>query len=184
LVGAVALLLVVLGVFAATTYNGLVNRSTEVDNQWAQVQVQYQRRFDLIPNLVESVKGIFDQEREVFGRLADARTRYAGAIESGDISSQVAAAGQLESALARLLVILENYPQLRSQANVSQLMDELAGTENRVAVARQRFNDVTTDYNRSVRRFPTNVIAGLFNYDERPLFQSTTDASTPPAVRF
>lgn len=182
--GAIAVVVALVLIVIATTYNGFVNRSTEVDNQWAQVQVQLQRRFDLIPNLVESVKGIFEQEKEVFGRLADARSKYAGAVQSGDPASQVEAAGQLESALARLLVVVENYPQLRSQANVSQLMDELSGTENRISVARQRFNNATTDYNRSVRRFPSNVIAGMFSFDQRPLFESTADASTPPAVRF
>jgi LemA protein len=183
-IGAIALVVAIIAIAVVTTYNGLVNRSTEVDNQWAQVQVQLQRRFDLIPNLVESVKGIFEQEQEVFGRLADARTRYAGAVQSGDASAQVQAATELESALARLLVVVENYPQLRSQANVTQLMDELAGTENRISIARQRFNDATTDYNRTVRRFPSNTVAGAFNFEQRPLFESVPDSATPPAVRF
>ena len=166
------------------TYNSLVNKSTAVDNQWAQVQVQYQRRFDLIPNLVESVKGIFNQEQEVFGKLADALTKYAGAQQSGTTSDQVAAANQLQSALARLLLVIENYPDLRSQENVTQLMDELAGTENRVSVERQRFNTATTDYNRLVRRFPSNVFAGMFGYETRSLFEAPPETEKPPKVEF
>ena len=182
--GVIILLVVIIGGCGAGTYNSLVNKSTAVDNQWAQVQVQYQRRFDLIPNLVESVKGIFDQEQEVFGKLADARTRYAGAVQSGNPSDQVQAANQVQSALARLLVVVENYPDLRSQQNVTQLMDELAGTENRIAVERQRFNTATTDYNRLVRRFPTNIFSGIFGYDARPLFEAPSETAQPPKVQF
>jgi LemA protein len=180
-IGVLLILALAIALWVRSSYNGFVDKSTAIDNQWAQVQVQYQRRFDLIPNLVESVKGIFQQEQEVFGRLADARTRYAGASTP---DAQVQAATQVESALARLLVIVENYPDIRSQQNVTQLIDELAGTENRIAVARQRFNDMTLDYNRAVKRFPGNVLAGMFSYGQRPYFESTAGAEEPPAVNF
>ena len=179
--GGIALILLSAGLWLKGSYNGFVDKSTAIDGEWAQVQVQYQRRFDLIPNLVESVKGIFEQEKEVFGRLADARSRYAGATTS---DTQVQAATQVESALARLLVIVENYPELRSQGNVTQLIDELAGTENRISVARQRFNEATLAYNRAVKRFPGNIIAGMFNYEQRPYFEAAAGTDQPPAVKF
>src|SRR3990172_3828085 len=120
----------VMGLSLMSTYNGLVTKSQNIDGQWAQVETQYQRRFDLIPNLVNSVKGIFTQEQEVFGKIAEARQNYAGAKS---VDEKAAAATQVESALGRLLVIVENYPQLQSNTAVLGLMDELAGTENRVS---------------------------------------------------
>ena len=124
-----------------------VRNQQAIDGQWAQVETQYQRRFDLIPNLVKSVEGIMKQEQAVFGAIAEARTRYAGAAT---INEKAKAATQLESALARLLVVMENYPELRSAENVTQLMDELSGTENRIAVERRRFNDLVKDYNTTI----------------------------------
>ena len=170
---------VVVGLSLSSTYNKLITKSQNVDGQWAQVETQYQRRFDLIPNLVNSVKGIFKQEQEVFGSLADARTRYSGA-QSVDEKAQ--AATQVESALGRLLVIMENYPQLQSNTNVLALMDELAGTENRVSVERKRFNDVVKDYNTTIKRFPTNLIAGMFNFDARAFFEAVEAAEQAPTV--
>lgn len=170
---------VVLGFSFSSTYNKLVTKSQSVDGQWAQVETQYQRRFDLIPNLVNSVKGIFTQEQEVFGSIAEARTRYSGATSVND---KAQAASQVESALGRLLVIMENYPQLQSNTNVLGLMDELAGTENRVSVERKRFNDVVLDYNTTIKRFPTNLIAAIFNFDERAFFEAVEAAETTPIV--
>ncbi|MBM3942388.1 MAG: LemA family protein [SAR202 cluster bacterium] len=170
-----------LGLYLRSTYNGLVEQSLAIDTQWAQVETQYQRRFDLIPNLVEATKGIFEQERAVFGQLADARARYSGAATP---SQRAEAATQVESALARLLVVVENYPTLRSQANVTQLMDELAGTENRIAVERQRYNERVQAYNNTVKRFPSNLIAAWFNFEERTYFQAASGAETAPKVQF
>jgi LemA protein len=170
-----------LGLYVRSTYNGLVERSQAIDAQWAQVETQYQRRFDLIPNLVEATKGIFQQEQEVFGRLADARARYAGATQP---NQRAEAATQVESALARLLVVVENYPALRSQENVTQLMDELAGTENRISVERQRYNERVQVYNNTVNRFPSNMIAGWFGYEARAYFQAAPGASVAPKVQF
>jgi LemA protein len=182
--GLIVLLALIIGLWVRSAYNGLVDRSTNIDAQWAQVETQYQRRFDLIPNLVNSVQGIFEQEREVFGRLADARANYNSARATASVDDDVQATTQVESALARLLVIVENYPELRSQQNVTQLIDELAGTENRIAVERGRFNDATREYNRTVLRFPGNLIANMFNYDERPYFEAAEGTEVPPVVEF
>lgn len=179
--GIVVVIALGIGLYLRGTYNGFVEREQSVDAQWAQVESQYQRRFDLIPNLVESVKGIFEQEREVFGRLADARTRYAGAVTP---DQRADAATGVESALARLLVIMENYPQLTSQQNVRQLMDELAGTENRIAVERGRFNERVLGYNNQVRRFPSNLVAGMFGFEQRAYFRAAAGADSAPPVRF
>lgn len=172
----IAVLLVIWGV---GTYNRLVTANQAVDAQWAQVETQYQRRFDLIPNLVESVKGIFEQEQEVFGRLADARSRYAGAAT---VDEKAAAAGQVESALARLLVVMENYPELRSAENVTGLMDELAGTENRVAVERRRFNEAVLSFNNMVIRFPSNMFARMFGFSQRAYFEAVEGSDVAPQV--
>jgi len=175
-------LIVVLGVVAVVGfYNGLVTKTTNIDGQWAQVETQYQRRFDLIPNLVNTVKGLFGQEQKVFGEIAEARTRYSGATS---VDGKVAAAGELEGALARLLVIVESYPEIKSDAAVIGLMDELAGTENRVAVERRRFNDLVKDYNTTIKRFPGNMLAPMFGFSERAFFEAVEEASTAPEVEF
>ncbi|MEK7777598.1 MAG: LemA family protein [Chloroflexota bacterium] len=178
---AILLFALVVGLYIKSTYNGFIEKSQAVDAQWGQVQTQYQRRFDLIPNLVEATKGIFQQEQQVFGQLAEARTRYAGAVTP---DQRAQAATQVESALARLLVVVENYPQLHSQANVAQLMDELAGTENRISVERKRYNEQVLAYNNSVLRFPSNVIAGMFNFSQRNYFNAAPGTETAPKVQF
>ncbi|OGG12719.1 LemA family protein [Candidatus Gottesmanbacteria bacterium RIFCSPHIGHO2_02_FULL_39_11] len=175
ILGAVALIVVVL--FGA--YNGLVTKNNAIDGAWAQVETQYQRRFDLIPNLVESAKGVMQQEKDVFEAIANARTQYGGAKT---VDEKVGAAQNLDSALSRLLVIVENYPQLRSSETVSKLMDELAGTENRIAVERRRFNELVQDYNLSIKVVPSNLIAGLFGFRERKYFQPSTGAEVAPKV--
>ncbi len=178
--------LVVLGIVALVilmffmgTYNSLVSKSQQVDNQWAQVETQYQRRFDLIPNLVNSVQGIFKQEQKVFDDLAKARSQYSGA-RSTDEKAQ--AATNVESALGRLLVVVENYPQLRSSENVTQLMDELSGTENRISVERKRFNDAVLSYNTTIKTLPTNIVASMFGFKERNYFQASSEAQNAPKV--
>lgn len=180
LIGLVVVVVLALG-FLWNSYNTLVGASEGVDNQWAQVEAQYQRRFDLIPNLVESVKGIFEQEKEVFGKLADARAKYSGAAT---VNEKAQAAGGLESALARLLVIVENYPQLRSSESVQTLMVQLEGTENRVSVERMRFNDATRSYNVLTKRFPMKMIAGMFGFGERDYFNAAAGAESAPKVEF
>ncbi|MEK7554947.1 MAG: LemA family protein [Patescibacteria group bacterium] len=166
-------------IYGFSAYNGLVTANENVDTQWAQVETQYQRRFDLIPNLVESVKGIFNQEKEIFTALADARTKYSGAAT---VDAKAAAAGEVEGALGRLLAIIENYPQLRSAENVQTLMAQLEGTENRVSVERGRFNESVRDMNLRVKRFPSNMFAAIFGFDERAYFEAVEGASEAPTV--
>lgn len=174
-----AALVVVIGLSLVSTYNNLVTQTQNIDGQWAQVETQYQRRFDLIPNLVNSVKGIFTQEQTVFGDIAEARTRYSGAQTTNE---KAQAASAVESALGRLLVILENYPQLQSNTSVLGLKDELAGTENRISVERKRFNDLVRSYNITIKRFPTNLVAGMFGFTERAFFEAAEGAEQAPEV--
>jgi len=167
--------------YSWSAYNRFVTLSENVDGQWAQVETQYQRRFDLIPNLVESVKGIFNQEKEVFGKLADARSKYAG---SRNVEDRVRAANEVETALSRLLVVVENYPQLRSSESVVTLMAQLEGAENRVSVERGRYNDSVRAFNTAAKRFPANLLAGLFGFEEKIYFESEEGSENAPAVKF
>ena len=168
-------------IYAIGSYNGLVTLNVAADAQWQQVETQYQRRFDLIPNLVESVKGIMKQEQEVFTAIADARTRYSGANTAND---KALAAGQVESALGRLLVITENYPQLKSSETVQSLMSQLEGTENRVSTERMRFNKNVESYNLKVMRFPSSIIASVFGFENRAYFEAVEEAAKAPEVKF
>src|SRR3989344_6199650 len=147
----ILVVLVLIILYGFTTYNRLVTLSVNADTQWKQVEVNYQRRFDLIPNLVESVKGIMKHEQTIFLALAEARTRYSGAKS---VDEKAVAASQLDGALSRLLVIVENYPQLKSSENVNTLMAQLEGTENRISVERMRFNDSVRSFNLTIKRFP------------------------------
>lgn len=174
-------IVVVLVMYSWSLYNGLVKANENIIGQWAQVETQYQRRFDLIPNLVNSVKGIMSQEQKVFGDLAEARTRYAGA---SDIDDKVKATNDVESSLSRLLVVMENYPQLRSSETVLTLMSQLEGTENRISVERGRFNDVVRVYNTKIKRFPANIFANLYGFSEKSYFESQPGAEKVPGVNF
>lgn len=176
-----AVAVAVLGLYVWGTYNKMVTTNEVVDNMWAQVETQYQRRFDLIPNLVNSVKGAMAQEQKVFGDLAEARTRYTGAQT---VNQKAEAAGQVESALARLLVIMENYPQLKSVETVQTLMAQLEGAENRISVERKRFNDAARDFNVMVKRLPAKWLAARFGFSEKVYFQTAAGAANAPAVKF
>src|SRR3989344_624060 len=169
----------VIGAMFFGTYNNLVTKSTAVDGQWAQVETQYQRRFDLIPNLVNATKGFLTQEKTIFEDIANARTQYGGAKS---VDEKVQTAGALDGALSRLLVIMENYPNLKSNETVARLTDELSGTENRISVERKRFNEFVQDYNLTVKRMPTNLFAGIFGFAERPYFEASTGAENAPKV--
>ena len=175
----VLVLAVVAVLWGFSGYNNLVTLNEKADGQWSQVETQYQRRFDLIPNLVSSVRGALNQEQEVFGEIAEARTRYAGAQNSDD---KAAAATEVESALGRLLVIVENYPQLQSNQNIRDLMAQIEGTENRVSVERTRFNDVVREYNTAIKRFPAMILAMLTGFGERSYFEAAEGASQVPSV--
>ncbi|KKU91194.1 MAG: LemA protein [Candidatus Jorgensenbacteria bacterium GW2011_GWA1_48_11] len=172
---------ILLGIYVWSAYNGLVTKKEAVTNQWAQVETQYQRRLDLIPNLVESVKGIMKQEQAIFDNLAEARTKYAGSVT---INDKAAAATQVESALGRLLAVVENYPTLKSSENVQTLMVQLEGTENRISVERKNYNDDVRALNVVIKRFPTNVVAGLFGFAEQTYFEAAAGAENAPAVQF
>ncbi|MES2215862.1 MAG: LemA family protein [Patescibacteria group bacterium] len=172
-------IVILLVIYGLTSYNGLVTSKEAATAQWQQVETQYQRRFDLIPNLVESVKGAMAQEKDVFSAIADARTRYAGATTVND---KAAAATQVESSLARLLVVMENYPTLKSLDTVQNLMTQLEGTENRVATERGRFNEKVQSYNLDVKRFPRSVIASMFGFEPLNYFEAQTGAENAPKV--
>lgn len=172
---------VLLAIWGWSGYNSLVKSTVAMDTQWSQVETVYQRRLDLIPNLVESVKGIMGQEKDVFTAIADARTHYAGATTPND---KAVAAGQVESALGRLLVITENYPQLASSQNVTNLMAQLEGTENRISVERMRYNETVSTYNTAIMTFPKNLLAKMFGFSARAFFKADEKAANAPAVNF
>jgi LemA protein len=176
----------VLVLFAAAalsgcSYNKFTGSEEAIKAQWGQVQNQLQRRNDLIPNLVESVKGFAAQERDIFTAIAASREKLAGARTPEDT---ITAANEQSSALARLLVVVENYPNLKSDANVRQLMDELAGTENRLATERMRYNERVQEYNTLRRRFPSNVTAKVFGFKEYPYYEAPAASQQAPKVNF
>jgi LemA protein len=169
------------------SYNRFVTQEEAIKAQWAQVENQLQRRNDLIPNLVETVKGFAQQERDVFGQIADARSKLAGAQSANPgvpTEQKIQAANEQSAALSRLLVVVENYPQLRSNESFNRLMDELSGTENRIAVERMRYNERVQEYNTSRRRFPANITASMFGFKEYPLFNAPPEAERVPRVNF
>jgi LemA protein len=163
------------------SYNRFTSQEEAIKAQWSQVENQLQRRNDLIPNLVETVKGYAAHEKEVFQAVADTRARLAGAQTP---EQKIEAANQQTSALARLLAIVENYPQLKADAQFARLMDELAGTENRIAVERMRYNERVQEYNTLRRQFPSNVTAKMFGFKEYPYFQAPPEAKQLPRVNF
>ena len=178
----ILLAVVVVGGFVVSVYNGLVGLDQSVKTNWAQVENQLQRRYDLIPNLVATVKGYATHEKELFENVTKARSAWAGAQTQGQ---KVAAANQVEGALARLMVVVENYPQLQASANFRALQDELAGTENRLAVARQRFNEAVQSYNTTARSIPTVFFVRMFGFDsEKVFFKAAEGAKEAPKVKF
>jgi LemA protein len=165
----------------AGNYNKFVKLDVAVKAAWSQVENQLQRRYDLIPNLVETVKGYAKHEKSVLVEVTNARAKVGGA---GNIPDKIAANNELSSALSRLLVVIERYPDLKANQNFMRLQDELAGTENRIAVERMRYNEAVKAYNEAIRMFPANIIAGMFNFKESPYFEAPKDAKTAPKVTF
>jgi LemA protein len=163
------------------SYNRFTSQEEAVKTAWSEIQNQLQRRNDLIPNLVKTVEGYASQERDIFIAVAESRARMMNAKTPQD---QVEAANAQTTALARLLAVAENYPQLKSDANFMRLQDELAGTENRIAVARQRYNEAARQYNTLRRSFPSNVTAKMFGFQEYPYFEAPPDAQKVPTVDF
>jgi LemA protein len=178
------LVLAVLMVFSSYVgaKNEMVAKDEVVKAAWSDVDVQLQRRLDLIPNLVETVKGFTKEESTVFGDIANAR---AGMLNAQGPAGKIAANGKLDSAIGRLLLLTENYPQLRSSEQFMRLQDELAGTENRIGVARKRYNDALRDYNTYVRQFPNSIWAGIAGFQvNNAFFEASEAAKTAPAVKF
>lgn len=171
----------IIAIYFIGTYNNFVGMKQDVDSKWAQVENQLQRRFDLVPNLVETVKGITKQEQAVFSEIADARTRYSGAQNQ---TERVNAANQFESSLGRLLVITENYPVLQSSQLFTNLMVQLESTENRIAVERKNYNDTVQVYITALQRFPGGMIGKMFGFTLAEYFQVSEDAKTNPQVKF
>ena len=163
------------------TYNSLIRLNEEANNKWAQVETQYQRRVDLIPNLVNTVKGAANFEQKTLEDITNARSQWQAAINP---EQKVQAANSVESALARLLVVVENYPQLKATQNYLALQDELANTENKVAVERGRYNDAIRNFNARIKTFPTNIVARNLGYADRTYFQAKQGAENAPEVKF
>jgi len=173
---------IVIAIGAISLYNGIVSKHETITAKWAQVENQLQRRNDLIPNLVNSVKGYAAHEKTVFEAVTEARSRWA---KAGTIDDKVKAASTMDAALSRLLLVVENYPQLKADQTFLQLMDELSGTENRIAVERMRYNESVRDYNITVRQFPGNVVAGIFGYKvATEYFKAEEKAKAVPEVKF
>ncbi|HEY2491623.1 MAG TPA: LemA family protein [Paenibacillus sp.] len=177
----VGAIIVILIIMLVGSYNKFVSAEETVDQQWGKIEVDLQRRFDLIPNLVNTVKGFAQQEKDVIKQVTDARSALGGARNPDE---KAVADEQLQGALSRLLVVVENYPDLKSNAQFTQLMDELAGTENRIAVSRRDYNDAVADYNRSIKRFPSNILAGLLGFGQKGYFTTTPESRTNPEVDF
>ncbi len=177
----IALLVVSLYSFFAGNYNKFVKMDQAIKTAWSQVENQLQRRYDLIPNLVETVKGYAKQEKDVLVEVTNARSKVGGA---GTVPDKIAANNELSGALSRLMVVVERYPDLKSNQNFMQLQDELAGTENRIAVERMRYNDAEKIYNQAIRSFPANLIASMFGFKEAAFFEAPREAKAAPQVKF
>ena len=180
-IGIVLLAILIPVSYLKATYNSLVSMDEGVKGAWAQVENQLQRRYDLIPNYVETMRGYAKHEKEVFLKVTEARSKVAGA---GAISEKIAANNELSSALARLLVVVERYPDLKANANFIRLQDELAGTENRISVERRRFNETVKAYNTKIRSFPTNLIAGFLGFEKAAFFEVPKEKQEAPQVKF
>jgi LemA protein len=173
------LLLLVLGY--ASNYNSFITLEEEIDGKWAEVENNLQRRADLIPNLVATVKGYASHEDKVFTEIAEARSRLLGAQ---GVEDKVKASSEMETALGRLLMVVEQYPELKADQRFAELQDELAGTENRLSVARLRYNESVKSYNARIRRFPGNIVAGMMGLEKREYFQIKEEAREVPKVEF
>jgi LemA protein len=167
--------------FFKGTYNTFVTLDESIKASWAQVENQLQRRYDLIPNLVETVKGYAKQERDVFIEVTKARSQVG---KAGTIPEKIEANNSLTGALSRLLVVVERYPDLKSNQNFMRLQDELAGTENRIAVERRRYNEAVRMYNVKIRSFPSNILAGIYGFEKATFFEVPAEAKVTPQVKF
>ena len=172
---------VIFGLWVWTGYNGLISSKAAVEGAWAQVETQYQRRVDLVPNLVSTVKGAAKFEQDTFTAITEARSQWQSA---GDRSGKIAAASGFDSALSRLLVTVEAYPQLQATQAFRDLMTQLEGTENRISTARRDYNVAVQSYNVRVARFPSNILAGVFGFGAEKMFSADAGADRAPTVNF
>jgi LemA protein len=177
-------ILILLALWIFSSYNTLVTQRENVDTSWAQVETQYQRRADLIPNLVNTVRGAANFEQETFTAVTAARSQWQQAAATNDRTQEIAAAQSFDSALSRLLVTVEAYPELKATQAFQDLMVQLEGTENRVNVARIDYNEVVRDYNLAVKRIPGNIVAGIFGFDPETPFESAPGSENAPSVNF
>ena len=180
----ILVVVVLLVVFLIAAYNGLVKARNRVDNAFAQIEVQQKRRYDLIPNLVETVKGYAAHERQTLEAVTAARTSAISAQQGGDLAQQAQAENALTGALTSLFAVAEAYPDLKANQNFLQLQEELTATEDRIAYSRQFFNDSVLSYNNAIQTFPRNLIAGMFNFEKREFFDAEPEAGTAPRVSF
>ncbi|NDW19558.1 LemA family protein [Dysgonomonas sp. 216] len=175
---------------SSCSYNTMVEKQEAVDSQWAQVQNAYQRRADLVPNLVATVKGYAAHEKETLSAVTEARAKVseikldASQLTEENLKKFQAAQGDLSSALSRLMAVREAYPDLKANENFLKLQDDLVGTENRIAVERNKFNEITRDYNQYIRKFPRNIYAGWFDFDKKPYFEADAGSQTAPKIEF
>lgn len=180
----------VVAIFFYVTYNGFVNKEEGVNAAWSNVETQYQRRSDLIPNLVNTVKGYAAHESQTLGEVTEARAKAtsinlsAGELTPERLTQFQQAQAEVRSALGRLIAVAESYPDLKANQNFIELQSQLEGTENRIAVARKDFNDAARKYNVAVRRFPSNLVAALFGFDQKPYFEAAEGTETAPQVEF
>ena len=177
-----AMLVLGLGMLSGCGYNEIQTMDEEINNKWAQVETQLQRRADLIPNLANVVKSYAKHEQKVFTDIANARARIGGALQSNDPKEAAAASSEMSGALSRLLVIAENYPQLKANEQYIRLMDELSGTENRISVARMDYNESVKEYNAYIRRFPTNLTAGATGAKQREYYNPPAESQNAPIL--
>lgn len=181
---------VLLAIFCISSYNSMVSQDEAVGTAWSNVENQYQRRADLIPNLVNTVKGYAAHEKETFDAVVSARAKATQTTVSIDdltpekMAAYQRAQGEIGSALSRLLAVTENYPELKANENFQTLQAQLEGTENRISVERRKFNEVAKAYNTCIRRFPRNILAGMFGFEKRPYFEAQEGAEKAPEVKF
>ena len=184
-IGIIILVIVILlVVFLIAAYNGLVKARNRVDNAFSQIEVQQKRRYDLIPNLVETVKGYAAHERQTLEAVTAARTNAISAQQGGDLAQQASAENALTGALKSLFAVAEAYPDLKANQNFLQLQEELTATEDRIAYSRQFFNDSVLSYNNAIQTFPRNLLAGMFNFEKREFFDEEPEAGAAPRVSF
>lgn len=182
IIGVILAVAVFIGLYVIGTKNSFISMKEDINQQQANVEVALQRRADLIPNLVATVKGYATHEEKVFTEIAEARSKLAGSINSENINEISAANDELSSALSRLLVVKEAYPELKANENFTALMDELAGTENRIAIARRDYNDIVRKYNSKIQRFPASIIANSNGFEKVDYFNSQEGANIAPTV--